>query len=76
MNLHRTIFRQRLVIGLLLIITIFITLCCYKYELQATAILVENEKLNKENENLYMMTQYQKSVIMDLEECLENRGNV
>ena len=73
MNLHKTIFYQKLLIGLLLIISIFITLCCYKYELQATAIMIENEKLNKENENLYMMTQYQKSVIMDLEECLERK---
>lgn len=73
MDLHRTILRQRLVIGLLLIISIFITICCYKYELQVTAVMVENEKLQKENENLYMMTQYQKSVIMDLEECLERK---
>ena len=73
MNLHRTIFHQRLVIGLLLIISIFITLCCYKYELQTTAVMIENEKLYKENESLYMQTQYQKSVIMDLEEYL--RGN-
>lgn len=74
MNKDKTIFRQRLTIGLLLIISIFITICCYKYELQTTAVMLENEKLNKENENLYMMTQYQKSVIMDLEENL--RGNL
>lgn len=73
MNLHRTIFHQRLLIGLLLIISIFITICCYKYELQATAVMVENEKLHKENENLYRQTQYQKSVIMDLEEDLRRK---
>ena len=71
MNLEKTILHQRLTIGLLLLLTIIITICCYKYELQATAVMVENEKLNKENENLYMMTQYQKSVIMDLEEYLK-----
>lgn len=73
MNLHKTIFYQKLLIGLLLIISIFITICCYKYELQATAVMIENEKLHKENENLYMMTQYQKSVIMDLEEYLREK---
>jgi hypothetical protein len=73
MNLEKTIRHQRLTIGLLLILLIFITICCYRYELEATAIMVENEKLYKENESLYMQTQYQKSVIMDLEEYLKEK---
>ena len=66
MNLEKTILHQRLVIGLLLILLIFITLCCYKYELQTTAVMIENEKLNKQIE-------YQQSVIMDLEEYLKEK---
>lgn len=73
MNLKKTILHQRLTIGLLLMLVIIITICCYKYELQTTAIMIENEKLYKENENLYMQTQYQKSVIMDLEEYLKGK---
>ena len=63
MNLHKTINLQRIIIAILLVISIAITLICYKLQLTATAIIKENDRLNRQIE-------YQQSVIMDLEENL------
>lgn len=52
---------------LLLVSTIIITLCAYKQEIELIS-------LQKENESLKGKIEYQKSVIMDLEENL--RGNL
>lgn len=63
MNLHKTINLQRIIIAILLVISIIITLACYKLQLTATAIIKENDRLNRQIE-------YYKSVVMDLEENL------
>ena len=63
MNLHKTINIQRIIIAILLVISIIITFACYKLQLTATAIIKENDRLNRQIE-------YYKSVVMDLEENL------
>ena len=63
MNLHKTINLQRIIIAILLVISIIITFACYKLQLTATAIIKENDRLNRQIE-------YYKSVVMDLEENL------
>ena len=67
MNKDKIILYQKLVIVLLIVLTIFITLCTYKYEVEVMSLIKENEKLKGKIE-------YQQSVIMDLEENL--RGNL
>ena len=65
MNLHKTINLQRIIIAILIVISIAISLICYKLQLTATELLKENDRLNRQIE-------YQQSVIMDLEEYLMN----
>lgn len=67
MNLHKTINIQRIIIAILLVISIAISLICYKLQLTATAIVKENDRLNRQIE-------YYKSVVMDLEENLRNKN--
>lgn len=79
MNLHKTINLQRIIIAILLVISIIITLICYKLQLTATELLQENKNLSdlvemqaKTNDRLNRQIEYQQSVIMDLEEYLMN----
>lgn len=57
MNLHKTINIQRIIIAILLVISIIITLACYKLQLTA-------DRLSRHIE-------YQQSSITDLEENLK-----
>ena len=52
MNLHKTINLQRIIIAILLVISIIITLACYKLQLTATELLQENKNLSDLVENL------------------------
>ena len=78
MNLHKTINLQRIIIAILLVISIIITLACYKLQLTATELLQENENLldlvemqAEANDRLSRHIEYQQSSITDLEENLK-----
>ena len=78
MNLHKTINIQRIIIAILLVISIIITLACYKLQLTATELLQENKNLSdlvemqvETNDRLSRHIQYQQSSITDLEENLK-----
>lgn len=78
MNLHKTINIQRIIIAILLVISIIITLACYKLQLTATELLQENKNLSdlvemqvETNDRLSRHIEYQQSSIIDLEENLK-----
>ena len=78
MNLHKTINLQRIKIAILLVISIIITLACYKLQLTATELLQENKNLSdlvemqvETNDRLSRHIEYQQSSITDLEENLK-----
>lgn len=77
MNLHKTINLQRIIIAILLVISIAISLICYKLQLTATELLQENKNLSdlvemqvETNDRLSRHIEYQQSTITDLEENL------
>lgn len=77
MNLHKTINLQRIIIAILLLLSIAISLICYKLQLTATELLQENKNLSdlvemqvETNDRLSRHIQYQQSSITDLEENL------
>ena len=77
MNLHKTINLQRIIIAILLVISIIITLACYKLQLTATELLQENKNLSdlvemqvEACDRLSRHIEYQQSSITDLEENL------
>lgn len=77
MNLHKTINLQRIIIAILLLLSIAISLICYKLQLTATELLQENKNLSdlvemqvEACDRLSRHIQYQQSSITDLEENL------
>lgn len=57
---------QKTLIVLLCITTLIITFCGYKQEIEIIALEKENDRLNR-------LVQFQSSVIADLEENLRNK---
>ena len=78
MNLHKTINLQIIIIAILLLLSIAISLICYKLQLTATELLQENKNLSdlvemqvETNDRLSRHIEYQQSSITDLEENLK-----
>lgn len=66
MNTRTTDIIQKTLIVLSCITTLIITFCGYKQEIEIIALEKENDRLNR-------LVEYQSSVIADLEENLRNK---